>query len=81
MTDWLIIPPEQLSPEALQGLLEEFVTREGTDYGENEFSLNEKVNHVRAQLRGGSAKIAFDPRSETCTIVSCDDLKSNGSIS
>ena len=39
----LVIPAEQLSADALQGLIEEFITREGTDYGEVEWSLDQKV--------------------------------------
>lgn len=66
---YLAIPPEQLSPEALQGLIEEFVTRDGTDYGAVEFDLDEKVHQVCAQLRTGASVIVFDPVAETCTIV------------
>lgn len=64
----LVIAPDQLSPEALQGVIEEFIMREGTDYGEIELSLDEKVLQLRAQLRSGAALIVFDPISETCTI-------------
>lgn len=65
----LVIPAEQLSPEALQGLIEEFITREGTDYGEVEWPLERKVEQVRAQLRRGDAVILFDVGAESCTIV------------
>ena len=46
----MIIPYKQISPDALQGLIEEFITREGTDYGEMEFSLAQKVSQVERQL-------------------------------
>jgi uncharacterized protein len=69
MSDKLIIPVEQLSTEALQGVIEEFITREGTDYGAIEWSLADKVSQVRTQLRDGSAQIIFDVRTETCTIA------------
>ena len=35
----MIIPHERLSLEALQGIIEAFVTREGTDYGTQDVSL------------------------------------------
>ena len=46
----LIIPYDKVSPEALQGLIEEFATRDGTDYGAREVSLRSKVAQVRRQL-------------------------------
>ena len=53
------IPYDQLSPEALQGVIEEFVTRDGTDYGEVEIPLETKVAQVMTQLRSGKAVIVF----------------------
>jgi uncharacterized protein YheU (UPF0270 family) len=44
------------------------VLREGTDYGEREFSLEQKVAQVRAQLERGRARIVFDPESNSVTI-------------
>ena len=72
--NFIPIPPGQLSSEALQGVIEEFITREGTDYGEVECSLAEKVRQVRELLRTGAARIVFDTRAETCTILSSDEL-------
>ena len=63
------IPLEALSAAALQGLLESFVLREGTDYGAAEFTLADKVAHVLSQLRRGDAEIVFDPASESVDIV------------
>lgn len=62
------IPHTALSPEALQNLLEEFVTREGTDYGSHMYSLADKVRHVRRQIETGKAVILFDPRTSTSHI-------------
>lgn len=67
------VPYDQLSREALYGVIEEFVTRDGTDYGEFEASLQTKVNQVMSQLTSGRAVIVFDPESETTTILSSDD--------
>jgi hypothetical protein len=52
----------------LHGVIESFVLREGTDYGEREYSLEQKVAQVRAQLERGQARIVFDPESSTLTI-------------
>ena len=63
------VPASELSREALAGVIEAFVLREGTDYGAREFTLDEKVQHVRSQIERGEATIVFDPDSETVTIV------------
>ena len=64
----IVAPHTELSAEALDGLIESFVLREGTDYGEREFSLAEKVAQVRALLDAGEACIVFDPVSESIDI-------------
>lgn len=63
------VPHRELSPQALRGLVESFVLREGTDYGEREFSLDQKVAHVLRQLDEGDAQVLFDPESESVQIV------------
>ena len=65
----MIIPHEQLSPEALQGLIEEFITREGTDYGWEEVSLATKVAQVRRQIEQREVVIVFDLASETVSLL------------
>jgi uncharacterized protein YheU (UPF0270 family) len=55
------VPYTELSPEALRGVVESFVLREGTDYGTYEYSLEQKVAHVMRQLERGEARILFDP--------------------
>ena len=71
----LIIPFQDLSSEALRGVLEEFVTREGTDYGEAEIGLETKIKQVLNQLHAGKAVIVFDQKTETCNIVPSGDIK------
>jgi len=68
------IPYDQLSPEALQGVVEEFVTRDGTDYGEVEVPLETKIAQVLAQIKSGKAVIVFDQETESCTVLRSDDL-------
>lgn len=63
------IPHEELSAETLRGVVESFVLREGTDYGEREVLLEQKVAHVIRQLERGEARILFDPGSESIDIV------------
>jgi uncharacterized protein YheU (UPF0270 family) len=63
------VPYTQLSNEALRGLAEAFVLREGTDYGAAEASFATKVDQLLVQLRQGKAKILFDPEEETCVLV------------
>jgi len=63
------IPHGQLSPQALRGVIEAFVLREGTDYGEREFSLEQKMAHVAAQIEAGEAQIWFDPNSNSIDII------------
>jgi uncharacterized protein len=68
LTDAIVIPHGELSAEALHGVIESFVLREGTDYGEREYSHEEKIAQVRAQLERGQARILFDPESNTVTL-------------
>lgn len=69
------VPYSQLNPDTLRALVEEFITREGTDYGEVEVDLETKVRQVTGQLKKGEAVIVFDEKSETCNIVPRDELK------
>ena len=62
------IPWRKLSDEALTAVIEEFVTREGTEYGARDYSLAEKVAQVRAQLRGGKLGLDFDPETGSCQL-------------
>ena len=65
----MFVPHTELSADALRGVVESFVLREGTDYGEREFSLEQKLAHVYGQLQRGEARIVFDPNTETIHIV------------
>jgi uncharacterized protein len=65
----VVIPHTQLPPHTLRAVIESFVLREGTEYGAREFSLEEKVAHVIAQLERGVAQVIFDPESQSVDIV------------
>ncbi|WP_432697769.1 YheU family protein [Marinobacterium sp. YM272] len=71
----MIIPWQELSPQALNGLIEEFVTRDGTDYGEQEVSLARKVEQVMAKLRAGDVVLVFSESTAECSIVAKERLK------
>ncbi len=73
----MIIPYEKLNPKALSGLIEEFITRDGTDSGYTQRTLDENMAMVRDQIKRGQAFIVFDPMSNTCNIVQKDYLKNH----
>ncbi len=65
----VMVPYTELAAELLHAVVESYVLREGTDYGEKEFSLEDKVAHVIGQLKRGEAQIVFDPETESVGIV------------
>ncbi len=68
-----VIPVNQLSAEALRGVIEEFISRNGTDYGETEASLETNFQQVKHKLESGSAVLVFDDEGETTNIFLADD--------
>ena len=68
-TEPVVIPHDRLSEDALRGVIESFVLREGTDYGEHEFALEQKIAHVLRQLVRGEAQVVYDPASASVGIV------------
>jgi uncharacterized protein YheU (UPF0270 family) len=66
------IPHTALADATLCSLIEEFVTREGTDYGDRIYSLADKVAQVRRQLDQGSVVIVYDPHTESAHIMPSD---------
>ncbi len=67
------IPVNKLSAEALQGVIEEFISRDGTDYGEVEVPAETKIRQVKGKLEHGSAVLIFDDETETTNIFLADD--------
>ena len=68
----MVIPHRRLSPDALRGVIEAFITREGTDYGLHEVPLATKIAQVRHQLDTGTAVIVYDADTDSCTIQPAD---------
>jgi hypothetical protein len=62
------IPWTSLSEDALFGVIDDFILREGTDYGWQEVSLERKREDIRRQLEKRKIKIMFDPASESITL-------------
>jgi uncharacterized protein YheU (UPF0270 family) len=63
------VPHTALAADLLRAVIESFILREGTDYGERELSLDDKVERVMRLLERGEARIVFDPKTESVSIV------------
>jgi len=63
------IPSERLSRDILGAVIEEYILREGTDYGVQEASLESKIKQVHRQIIQGDVLITFDPVTENCTLL------------
>jgi uncharacterized protein YheU (UPF0270 family) len=62
------IPKGVLDAETIRRIAEEFILREGTDYGASEVSLDTKIKQVLAQIERGEAKLFFDPTTDSVTL-------------
>ena len=69
MEQYVAVPPQRLDADVLQALLQEYASRDGTDYCEREASLAEKVTQLRAQLDRGEIAILFATESETWDLL------------
>jgi uncharacterized protein YheU (UPF0270 family) len=70
----VLVPHESLEPQTLRSLAEEYVTRDGTDYGRVERSLEDKVSGLLRELERGEARIVFDAESGTINVVTRREL-------
>jgi uncharacterized protein YheU (UPF0270 family) len=64
MTQFVEVPPQRLAPETLQAVLEEYASRDGTDYGESELSLEQKVSNLGAQIERGELLLLYEVDGE-----------------
>jgi uncharacterized protein YheU (UPF0270 family) len=64
MAEFVLVPAQRLQADVLQALLEEYASRDGTDYGERERTLEEKVAQLQRQLRTDELQILYDVDSE-----------------
>lgn len=65
----MIIPLEQINKETLTAIIEEFILREGTDYGVIDASKADKITQVKLQLQQGSAVIVYSELHESVNIL------------
>lgn len=72
MADFVRVPPERLPPETLSALLEEYASRDGTDYGHYDISLEEKRDQLRSRLSAGDLQLLYDVDSEHWDLVHRD---------
>jgi uncharacterized protein YheU (UPF0270 family) len=72
------VAPDDLEPDTLRAVVKSFVLREGTDYGVQETSLEDKVAQVLFQLRRGEAQITFDPATESVNVVVTGSIGGSG---
>jgi len=70
----MIIPYNEISEPALQALIEDYVTRDGTDYGQDELSMREKSEHLLVLLKAGELLISYNEESQTCGLVNKEEL-------
>ena len=67
------IPVNKLSPEALQGVIAEYISRDGTDYGEIEASTATNFRQIKSKLEKGLAVLIYDDENETINIFLAAD--------
>lgn len=65
----MIVPISEIAAETLDALVEGFVLREGTEYGEVDCSLQDKVKQVLAHLKSGEALLVYSELHETVNII------------
>ena len=70
----MIVPWQDVHADSLQNLIEEFVSRDGTDYGEHEIPVSSRVEQVRQLLRRGKVVIWFDEATETVSVFETDKV-------
>lgn len=74
----VVIPIERLAEETLWALIEDFVTREGTDYGQSETAIGTKKEQVLQQLKSGHAGIVYFPGDESFTLLTHLEIQQRG---
>ncbi len=67
------IPYEKLSPEALQGIIEQFISRDGPDSGHADIPFQRKAEQVMQNIKTGKAIILYDESNQSINIFSKDD--------
>jgi len=71
------IPYQELADATLTAIIEEFITREGTDYGDYEYSLEQKVTQVKRQLHRGEVCVSYDPQTQSCQLLAAEECRAD----
>jgi len=71
----MMIPAKMLQPETLRAIVMEFVSREGTDYGHRDWSMEDKIDQVLAQIERGEVVILADKKTHTCNLVTAREAR------
>ena len=74
----VVVPHAELSADALRGVIVEYVTREGTEYGREDVELDTKIAQVRRQLERGEVAVVWDGKTETVNLVTRRQLRELG---
>jgi hypothetical protein len=74
MAELIRVPLERVDAGVLNSMLEDYASRDGTDYGARELDLGEKVANLQAQLRAGSLAIVYDLASEQWDLLPQEQL-------
>ncbi|RLB61552.1 MAG: YheU family protein [Deltaproteobacteria bacterium] len=69
--DGIEVPYDQINPDTLRNMIQEFVSRDGADWGDAGCTLENKYEQVIKQLRDKKVKIVFDLSSQTANIIIC----------
>ena len=70
----MIVPWQNINTDTLNHLLEEFASRDGTDYGAYETSLEDKVVQLKVQLQQNRIVVVYSELHESVNIVSADQF-------
>jgi uncharacterized protein YheU (UPF0270 family) len=70
----MMVPHDQLQPETLRALIEEFITRNGGVQGHTDVPMDRMIQQVMTQLKSGKVVIVFDEEDQSSTIVSKNEI-------
>ena len=70
----MIIPLEQLNEDTLYAIIEDFILREGTDYGAIDATKEDKISQVKLQLKQGNAVLVYSELHESVNILPRDQF-------
>jgi hypothetical protein len=65
------VPYERINAETLKKMVQEFVTRDGADWGDAGCTLADKVEEVLQQLKSRKIQVVLDLKSQTANFIPC----------